>query len=43
MKSRFDFDKSKENMNILDGINSTSSQNFMVILLIVHHTSINNL
>ncbi|XP_060852199.1 peroxisomal targeting signal 1 receptor isoform X1 [Rhopalosiphum padi] len=29
MKSRFDFDKSKENMNILDGINSTSSQNFM--------------
>ncbi|XP_026821108.1 peroxisomal targeting signal 1 receptor [Rhopalosiphum maidis] len=29
MKSRFDFDKSKENMNILDDINSTSSQNFM--------------
>uniref|UniRef100_A0A2S2PT69 Peroxisomal targeting signal 1 receptor n=1 Tax=Schizaphis graminum TaxID=13262 RepID=A0A2S2PT69_SCHGA len=29
MKSRFDFDKSKENMNILDGINSTPSQNFM--------------
>ncbi|XP_027839633.2 peroxisomal targeting signal 1 receptor isoform X1 [Aphis gossypii] len=29
MKSRFDFDKSKENMNILDGINSVSSHNFM--------------
>ncbi|KAF0748464.1 peroxisomal targeting signal 1 receptor isoform X1 [Aphis craccivora] len=29
MKSRFDFDKSKENINILDGINSVSSHNFM--------------
>lgn len=43
MKSRFDFDKSKENMNILDGINSVSSHNFMVILLIAYLTSVNNL